>query len=254
MSVTPKSSRAFIIVKALPQLSSKHGETVCCAGITESGEFKRLFPVRFRHLSGKAAFNRWDWVDFSYRAPTRDKRHESCHVAEESIVVGAKFPKKNRAQFLEPLVSPSAKAAAAQGKSLALLRPQKTEFYYKRKKPEELEFEKRGFEQAASQTSLFDKELAAIQPNPYHFRFKFEDADGVHHYTNADWEAHAWFFMARSRLESEKAALEEISTRFNDDYPRNGMMFAIGNIAKRPQTWQLLGVLRVDHVVQMSLW
>lgn len=241
-------------MKALPQLSSKHGETVCCAGITETGEFKRLFPVRFRHLSGGASFKRWDWVNFSYREPTRDKRLESCHVAEESIRVDGKFSEKKRAEFLEPLVSPSAKAAAAKGKSLALLRPQNTEFYFRKKKPEELAFERSGFAQAASQTSLFDKELAAIEPNPYHFRFKFEDADGVHHYTNADWEAHAWFFMARSRLGSEKAALDEISTTLNDDYPRKGMMFAIGNIAKRPQTWQLLGVLRVDHVAQMNLW
>ncbi len=31
---------------------------------------------------------------------------------------------------------------------------------------------------------------------------------------------------------------------FNEDYPRRGMVFAIGNMTKRPQTWQLLGVLR----------
>lgn len=37
---------------------------------------------------------------------------------------------------------------------------------------------------------------------------------------------------------------------FNDVYPRKGMVFAIGNQAKRPQTWQLLGVIRLDEAKQ----
>jgi hypothetical protein len=40
---------------------------------------------------------------------------------------------------------------------------------------------------------------------------------------------------------------------FNEDYPKQGMAFAIGNQAKRPQTWQLLGVLRLDELDQGDL-
>lgn len=239
-------------MKALPQLSSKHGETVCCAGITEQGEFKRLFPVRFRHLRGTAAFSRWDWVSFSYLNPDKDLRAESCRVMEDSIRVDGRFPEKGRAQFLEKLVSPSGRHAAAEGRSLALIRPLKTQFYYKKKNSAEIEAERARYKLAASQGNLFDNELAALEPTPFHFRFKFEDAAGKHHYTNADWEANAWFFHARQRLGSELAALEEMDHRFNVEYPKKGMMFAIGNIAKRPKTWQLLGVLRVDHVPQLS--
>ena len=32
------------------------------------------------------------------------------------------------------------------------------------------------------------------------------------------------------------------------------MLFYVGNMAKRPQTWQLLGVLRVDDTGQTSLF
>jgi hypothetical protein len=32
------------------------------------------------------------------------------------------------------------------------------------------------------------------------------------------------------------------------------MLFCVGNMAKRPQTWQLLGVLRVDDTGQPALF
>jgi hypothetical protein len=40
---------------------------------------------------------------------------------------------------------------------------------------------------------------------------------------------------------------------FNVEYPLKGMVFAIGNQAKRPQTWQLLGVIRLDEQTQGEL-
>lgn len=254
MSVTPQSCRVSILVKALPQRSATHGETVCCAGVTADGQFKRLFPVRFRHLSDDSSFGRWDWVDFNYRVPTSDKRAESCHVWENSIRKDGQMPERDRAPFLNRLVSASVKDAAECGMSLALIRPRNAQFYIKKKKPEDIDQERRTFAEAANQESFFDKKLKALEPSPYEFRFKFEDAAGPHDYANGDWEAHAMFYQQRRRTESEEAALDWMNTKFNEEYPRKGMLFCVGNMAKRPQTWQLLGVLRVDDTGQTSLF
>jgi hypothetical protein len=126
MSVTPQEGRVTILVKALPQPSKTHGETVCCAGVTADGHWRRLFPVRFRHLSGDRAFKRWDWVRFKYTKPSRDTRVESCRVHEESLSVEGSLPKSEQASFLNPLVLPSIDAAIARCLSLALLRPKNT--------------------------------------------------------------------------------------------------------------------------------
>jgi hypothetical protein len=100
---------------------------------------------------------------------------------------------------------------------------------------------------------MFDKELAEIEPSPFVFRFKFRDADGVEHdFENGDWESHAMFWRERSRT-SEEAALRWMSETFNERYPAAGMAFAIGNQAKRPKTWQLLGVIRVDETNQLDM-
>jgi hypothetical protein len=48
--------------------------------------------------------------------------------------------------------------------------------------------------------------------------------------------------------------LDRMAFVFNDDYPAKGMVFALGNQAKRPQTWQLLGVIRLDEMTQGDLF
>lgn len=253
MSATPQSCQVIILVKALPQRSAKHGETVCCAGITPEGQWKRLYPVRFRHLKEENSFKRWDFIDFKYIRPPRDNRRESCRVFEDSIVIGKRLAPSKRAAFLNPLVLPSVKAAEERGDSLALIRPIEPRFSYKLKSSSDLKEERDSYKLAASQGSLLDDDLAALEPTPYEFKFRFKDAHAPHEYTNGDWEAHAMYYNERKRGRTVQETLDWMDHRFNDDYPKRGMLFAVGNLAKRPQTWQLLGVLRVDENLQGAL-
>lgn len=139
-------------MKALPHPSKTHGETVCCAGMTAQGEWKRLFPVRFRHLSGDSSFGRWDWVKYRYTRPSKDDRSESCRVHEESLERDGKLSKTKQAAFLNPHVLPSINEAIARGQSLALIRPKNTLFRWKRKSATEIQAEKAGFEKASATT------------------------------------------------------------------------------------------------------
>ena len=116
----------------------------------------------------------------------------------------------------------------------------------------EIRDEKAAFEKAAAQKSLLDKELAALEPTPYEFRFRFED-DVKHDFETGDWEAHAMFYHGRKRGMTEAQVLDWMNETFNVKYPQEGMVFAVGNQAKRPHVWQLLGVLRVDETTQGAL-
>ncbi|MEH2481924.1 hypothetical protein V1282_005281 [Nitrobacteraceae bacterium AZCC 2146] len=242
-----------VLIKALPQPSKTYGETVCCAGVTAEGEWKRLFPVRFRHLQGDSSFARWDWVRFGYRPPTRDHRKESCHVYEDSIAVENSLPQAERSRLLSPLITGSAMEAMSQGRSLTLVRPRNTKFIAKRKTSTALAEEREAYKFAAQQTSIFDKELAELEPSPFDFRFQFEDDAGRHDYQNGDWETHVMFWRWR-KLYGDSGALERMAAVYNVEYPAKGMVFALGNQAKRPQTWQLLGVLRLDEAKQADLF
>ena len=192
MNGTVQSSRVVILVKALPNPSTKHQETVCCAGVTLDGQWKRLFPIRFRQLSDQVAFKRWDWVEFQY-SKSSDPRVESCRVHEESINRLSPLHKNERAAFLDRMIIGSANEAASLGKSLALIRPRDTLFHWVKKTDQELEGERQHFSEVSRQKSLIDPELAKIEPTPYKFYFNFTDNSGKHQYENGDWESHAMF-------------------------------------------------------------
>ncbi|MCC5977883.1 MAG: hypothetical protein JJU21_07470 [Salinarimonas sp.] len=221
--------------------------------MTAKGEWKRLYPIRFRQLSDGSTFKRWDWVSFEYERPPQDKRSESCRVYEDRIRVAGHMKRPERARFLNPLVVPSIDEAAARGMSLALIRPRGTTFHYKRKSAERIAKEREHFAAVERQTSFLDPELKALEPTPYDFRFRFEDGGRRRHFMCGDWEVHTTFRKRRDESGSEEAALRWMDEKFNDEYPRKGMAFAVGNMAARPQTWMLLGIIRLDEAVQGEL-
>lgn len=236
----------------MPRASKKYGETVCCAGVTEDGTWKRLYPVRFRQLTDESQFRRWDWVTFRYRRPTDDTRSESCHVFEDTICVEGSVESSRRPEFLDRLLVGSAKAAAQMNHSLGLIRPRNTRFIFKKKREEAIQAERELFVKAGRQASFLDADLEVLEPLPYAFAFRFEDDDGQHTYQCGDWETQATFWKWREKY-GDKLALEYLAARYNDEYPKKGIAFAIGNVLKRPHIWQLLGVIRADATFQTSL-
>lgn len=240
------------MVKALPRPSRKYGETVCCAGVTLEQEWKRLYPVRFRHLVGDQHFRRWELVQFKYRPPTQDRRIESCHVFEDTILSKSTLPPNDRFALLDPMIVSSALEAKSIGASLALVRPVNPRFRWKKKPDALIKSEIQAYVDAGRQQNIFDEGLAEFIPSPYEFVFSFRDGDGLHTLRCGDWETHATFFKWQ-RQYGDADTLRRMSGLYNDDYPRRGMVFALGNMGKRPQTWQLLGVIRLDVTGQLKM-
>jgi hypothetical protein len=234
----------------MPNPSRKHGETVCCAGVTAEGEWKRLYPVRFRHLQDK--FNRWDWVRFEYVRPKGDIRSESCRVYEDRLEVERPLNTREHASFLNPLIMQSTEEAAACGRSLTLVRPIKPKFKFRKKRPSLVAAEREGYRETMRQTSLLDEELKPIEPVPYIFYFSYEDSSGTHTMQCSDWETSAAFWKLRKKY-GELRALEHLSKTYNEEYPRKGMVFAMGTVKARPKQWLLLGVIRLDEALQPRL-
>lgn len=243
------TERTLVLVKALPH-ASQHGETVCCAGVTEKREWRRQYPIRFRTLASK--FQRWDWVEYNWRMPTGDLRPESRRVQEETIQTVGKMKASERSRFIKPLILPSTDDAAAQGKTLTLIRPLRPKLSSSRKSEEELDAERRAYHLVASQQSLFDEELSELEPCPYTFKYTYETADGKSHSAVCgDWETAATYFRFAKQFGSE-AALDRLSEIFGKEYPYKGMLFAMGTHSRRANQWLLVGVIRADEVSQLE--
>jgi hypothetical protein len=245
--------RVLTLVKALPHVGQKHGETVCCAGVTREGQWRRQYPVHYRRL--ETEFGRWNWIEYDWVRPGgEDRRVESRRVREETIRCGSKMPERERAGFLEKVVVPSCEVAAGRGQSLALIRPRDTRFWWRSKPQKQIAAEKAAYERAASQLSIFDDELAALEPCPFAFKFDFNTEDNKsHRATCDDWET-ATTYHRRAKKDGRDLALKSMEKTFNEDYPARGMAFAMGTHSLFPKVWLLVGVLRLDPLSpQISL-
>lgn len=57
-----QEKRVLIAVRTYPTPAAKGAETSCTAGITEDGEWIRLFPINYRQLEPEQKFHKYDWV------------------------------------------------------------------------------------------------------------------------------------------------------------------------------------------------
>lgn len=83
--------RILIWGKTYPELSKKHIETVCTAGVLETGEPVRLYPITFRYLNDEQ-FKLYQWVSAGIRKNPDDPRPESHKIDLDSIRVGERIP------------------------------------------------------------------------------------------------------------------------------------------------------------------
>jgi hypothetical protein len=58
--------------------------------------------------------------------------------------------------------------------------------------------------------------------------------------------------LAAEKIYGDQGALDHLSKTFNEEYPRKGMVFAMGTVNARPKQWLLLGVIRLDETLQKS--
>ena len=246
------STEAIVIIKAAPQVGQRHGETVCCAGIDLYGHWLRLYPVSFRTLDEGQKFGRWDRIKFKWRRPNDDPRPESRRVDQQSIEIVGVLKQSEREKFLANSIVTSLAREREAGRSLALLKPEILEFKHEKKSKEDLAEELQRFETIRAQVDLFAKQLTPYQPCSYHFRYRYRIDDGLREGTCQDWEIEATFFKW-AKLYGEERALTEMTRIFGEEYPKRGMLLAMGTHSLYPDTWLINGVIRLDEIRQMSL-
>jgi len=243
-----QKDKCLILIKANPHLSSKYFETVCCAGIGQDGNWRRQYPISFRILEDAQKFKRWSWIEYEFIKPSDDDRKESQKVQDNSIVITGQAKIKDRAKSLQSFIFPSFAKPEENSNSLTLIRPQSSEFFFKRRDPEELAKTAQKHAERANQMSLFSNDAKPLPQCPYSFHFRWIDENGkVWNSTCDDWETSATFFQRRRSLGSEQAALDSMSETFNHDYPSKGMVLAFSTHSRRNWQWLLVGILRADY-------
>jgi len=222
--------KLLITVTAYPLPSRSYDELVCTAGITENGEWVRIYPVPFKFLN----FRKYQWVDLSLYKRKNDFRPESYSPKNinledlkilESVDTSNYWSKRkeyclsNVYHSLNKLIEDSKNPSNI---SLATFKPTKILDLIIEKDTRDW---KRVWKQARKQFDLFKTEKenteaydSMIKKIPYKFKYKFEDQEGViSTMMIEDWEIGALYWKClNDAAGDEETALKKVKQKYFD--------------------------------------
>ncbi len=227
MPGSKQRTKVLITVMTYPHPSETYTELVCTAGITESGEWVRLYPIDYRYRPFEQRFRKYQWieVDLGPRGAANDDRMESRKPDLDSIkLIGSpisadknwierrevidRLPVFTRNQLFDQHAAD--KAAGKQPVSLGVVRPTRiidviVEPTSGKWKPEWIAMLQQG--------NLFGEEIKEIKKLPFTWKYVFECSDSAgkqHTAMNEDWEIGVLYWKELDRLGTPEKAAESV--------------------------------------------
>ena len=104
-----EKKKVLITARTYPTPARKGVEVSCTAGITDQGEWIRLFPISYRFLESDRRFRKYQWIEVEV-AKSPDPRPESFEVKPDSLrIISEPLPTKSnwksRTDVIFPLKS-----------------------------------------------------------------------------------------------------------------------------------------------------
>jgi hypothetical protein len=245
--------RALITVRTYPTPSSKSVEASCTAGVTDSGEWIRLFPVPYRLMAEARRFQKWHWIDVNTLKAANDSRLESFKINQDSIAVGAQVGSNDGWQQRRKILEPLRRSSMCRIQKERNERGAPTLGFFKPFKIERLSID------PADQVDWSPEERAILQQGgdlfqkapeqllekiPFEFRYDYRCGDvdcNGHSMMCTDWEmmqayrswrrryGNAWEAAFRSKFESEMIN-------------QNDTHFFVGTLHQYPSRWIIVGL------------
>jgi hypothetical protein len=248
-----QAERILITVRTYPAISTKYIETVCTGGITDAGEWRRLYPVPLRYLEGDQQYRTFDVVSVQVD-PGKDGRPETRIPRLPSLRVMSHLDDwTSRCQWINPTIHPSMKAMIAAEKSLAPVAVRRVMEFIANPTSGEWTPQQKA---KLMQDQLFEdrKELEKI---PFDFRFRWEDEDGEEH----DSHVLAWEFgeTLRQYRRAYSDPVEKMREKWMTDLcgPGRTVSFFMGNQARFRDKFSVCGIFappKEAAAVGQTLW
>jgi hypothetical protein len=255
-----ESRRILILCKTYPSPSAKYTETSCVAGMDESGQLIRLFPVPFRMVADDQQFKKWQWIEARVRKSTDDHRPESHRISVDTIKTlgeplttkAAWGERREAIKNVEVFDDFDALESARQsrGISLGLLRPARLldVVISKCSSGEWTPDEIAKLMQEQSQGQLFDQDaeqrsLKLLRKLPWDFHYQYEcdvgDSRKTYKHKLVDWEAGALYWNVHRRVGWQAAFRQKWLMEFSG----RDVLFLMGTIHRFPHQWLIVSVL-----------
>lgn len=243
--------RVLITVKTYPTPAKKGAEVSCTGGVTEDGQWIRLFPIPFRFLAGDKQFHKYQWIEVAV-SKASDPRPDSYKVDPDTIkVLGEPLSTAHdwqaRKDIVMPLLSPSLcyleRAREAGGATLGIFKPKEIKgLIIKPEKPPTWTEKELGI---LSQQSMYDiKPFKVLEKIPYKFTYLFTCDDPEcrgHGLSITDWEVGQSYRSWRERYgdQWEQAFRQKYETEMIRKYDTH---FYVGTVRAHPNKWIIIGL------------
>jgi hypothetical protein len=243
--------QVLIIARTYPTPARRGVEVSCTGGITETGEWIRLFPVPYRFLSLDKRFRKYQWVEV-YVAKSSDPRPESFQIDIDSIkIISGPLTTRDKWQARKNIIYPlkssslcSLQLAREANKypTLGIFKPKSIHgFDIEPSTPDWTPVER----EKLLQYSIFEKATPhVLEKIPYNFSYRFTcdhpNCTG-HKLTCVDWELGQAYRQWRQRYGDkwEQAIRERFETYMILE--RDTHFFA-GTVHAHPGAWIIIGL------------
>ncbi|MBI2271847.1 MAG: hypothetical protein HYU69_16010 [Bacteroidetes bacterium] len=270
--------KILITVATYPLPSRSYDELVCTAGVSEDGQWIRIYPVPLKFLTGlrkdgKVESFKYNWIELDVIKRKDDFRPESHSPVDynfSNIQIEGKIDTKNNWQerkkyCLTNIYTNKAKlladSKAPSNISLATFKPSKLVSF----EIEEDEREwKNEWQELRKQKDLFDADKSPeilIPKLPYKFSYTFLDDAGVSSTLMIeDWEIGSLYWNCLRAAEgNEKEALEKVRYRYETEFFKEKDIFLFLGTTKEwhtrraPNPFVIIGVFYPKKEIQTSL-
>ena len=255
---TERDLKVLITVKTYPIPSDTYDELVCTAGVTENGDFIRLYPINFRDLPYSKKYQKYQWIEVKVtKHGSGDKRKESYRPIDGSLnTIGEairtndnwrerrKYVLQQEAQSIEELLE----RQDSDRTSLGIFKPKAVhDLVVKREDEPEWKPE---YLAALKQNRLWETRKASRTPLrkvPFKFFYRFRCDDprcnGNHRMSIHDWEVGALYWRCVDRGDSPEIAANHVKKRFLHDICGSDRetYFFVGTVHGHPRSWIVLG-------------
>lgn len=231
-------TKVLITVTTYPLPSRSYDELVCTAGILETGEWIRIYPVPLRFLTGlrkdgKIESFKYNWIELDLNKRNDDFRPESHSPTNydfKDIELFGKIDTKNNwaerkkyctAKVYTNLSQLIDESKAPTNVSLATFKPTRIlEFVIEAEENREWKDE---WKELRKQGDLFEQDRnpeITIPKLPYKFYYRFEDDEGgISRLMIEDWEIGALYWNCLKSTEgNEVEALKKVRAKYEQEF------------------------------------
>lgn len=255
-----ETTRVLITVMTYPHPSKKYNELLCTGGITEAGDWVRLYPVDYRYRPRNQQFRKYQWIDVDLSVRKSDYRKESRRPDPDTIrILGPPIKTeegwRERREIIDRMPHHTLRELEnlhdAEKVSLGVVRP--TRVLDLEVKPAESDW-KPQWKYLFEELRLFDpKPRKPLRKLPYKFTYVFEceDSDKPHRATITDWELGVLWLNEVERLGGEEKAAESVRSKYLDELCRadKDTRFFMGTVLPYNR-WMVLGVFWPPKIPQ----